>query len=82
MSRRWSLFSWRQVAGPARSGLGELVDHINFDHRGHFDIHDPSRHHDHEQADDDLGRDAVRSQYAMLLLMVGLTSLRLAILAG
>jgi hypothetical protein len=36
----------------------------------------------HDRALADFGRDAVRSQYAMLLLMVGLTSLGLLILAG
>ena len=36
----------------------------------------------HDRALADFGRDAVRSQYAMLLLMVGLTTLGLTILAG
>ena len=36
----------------------------------------------HDRALEDFGRDAVRSQYAMLALMVGLTTLGLLILAG
>ncbi len=36
----------------------------------------------HDRALADFGRDAVRSQYAMLVLMVGLTTLGLSILAG
>ena len=36
----------------------------------------------HDRALADFGRDAVRSQYAMLVLMVGLTTLGLTILAG
>ncbi|MGB7861402.1 MAG: hypothetical protein WBM90_12970 [Acidimicrobiia bacterium] len=36
----------------------------------------------HDRALADFGRDAVRSQYAMLVLMVGLTALGLTILAG
>ncbi len=36
----------------------------------------------HDRALADFGKEAVRSQYAMLLLMVGLTSLGLVILAG
>jgi hypothetical protein len=36
----------------------------------------------HERALGDFGSDAVRSQYAMLLLMVALTTLGLLILSG
>lgn len=36
----------------------------------------------HDRALVDFGRDAVRSQYAMLVLMIGLTTLALSILAG
>lgn len=36
----------------------------------------------HDRALEDFGRDAVRSQYAMLALMVGLTTLGLLVLAG